>query len=144
MMRSTFPLPDFTNLNHMPDWLMGWLFGKGLDYIHKNYKNILKPNNFRRNFAWLQIISLVVLTILFMVLSVRFSKIHAKPICYLLNIGVLSFVQTGFNIFKKIEPEGALALTKKFNDELIKHGLDKKTLIDSFKKMHFDVPPENR
>lgn len=135
MMRSALPLPDFTNLNHIPDWFMGWLFGKGLDYIHRNYKNILKSNNYRKQFGWLQIITLGVLTITFMVLSVRFRKIHAKPVCYLLNIAVLSFIQTGFNIFKKIEPEKALVLTKKFNDELIKQNLDKKTLIDSFKKM---------
>jgi hypothetical protein len=135
MMRLTSPLPDFTNLNHLPDWFMGWLFGKGMDFLRKNYKIILKPKNFRKKLGWFQIICLGLLGLSMAVLCRMFTKIHLKFIGRLLFRGIIDIVIVGFGIFKKIEPEKALELTKKLDDELIKDKMDKKTLIDALKKI---------
>lgn len=135
MMRLTSPLPDFANLNHLPDWLMGWLFSKGMDYIQKNYKIILKPKNFRKKFGWFQIISLGVLAVLMVILSNIFGKIHAKPIANLLDKGIFGIFKIGLGIFKRIEPEMAVQIAKKINEFVIQYKVDKITGINSLEKL---------
>lgn len=131
-MRLTSPLPDFTNLNHIPDWIMGWIFSKGMDYIQKHYKSIFKPKDFRKKFGWFQIICLGLLAFPIAILSV---KIPVKSISRLLFRTVLGIFVIGYGVFKKIEPEKTEILTKKFNELLIQNNVDKKTFIDGLKKI---------
>jgi len=111
-MRLTLPFPDF-NLSNLPDWAMGYLFSKGMDYLLKNRKKILRPKNLGKNFGWFQIFTLAICFIASYKIQKIFEKIHAKPLVTFMHNNEMQILKLGFRVLKRIEPDLALYIYKK-------------------------------
>ncbi len=119
-MRLTFTFPDFTNPNHIPDWLMGWLVSKGMDYMFKNRKTIFRPRNFRKNYGWFKIVCHIISFIITATFDNMFTKLHLKPLEKVCERIIMYDFKAGLAIFHKIEPELATKIAEfvvRINDD---------------------------